>query len=485
VSFRTMNRRSFFIGFAAVASDMQRQFLPRVPSTVLAQADQDASVHPSGFPVALNSNRIAFIDQHGTPCFACGDAPQYLIQQLSRPEIDLYLADRASRGFNILWMIAADGKYQSNPPNNLNGDPPFNGADFTNFNEPYWAYVDHVMQRALTYGMTVLLMPAFMGLTDSGGYRSVFYNSSDAVLQGYASFLGNRYKSFPNLIWTLGGDADPANSAMYAKLNTFAIALKATDPGHLMTLEATRSLEAGGIAANGGYSSVDAHNIAYGSVQSWLDFNWVDQTAATCISGAQRCYSQGLPCLLGEDWYELEQRLSDVQLRTEAYGVVLGGCVLGRLMGNGAIWPFNSVNAQNRINAGPPTWQSQLNSSGSVGQQLLGRLFRSRQFSLLVPDIAHVVMTAGSVGGSVCASTSDEQTIIAYLPTRQTVTIDMTKITDATNLANCNWYNPTTGAVTAIGSFTNSGELSFTSPDSNDWVLVIDSAVAGLKPPGT
>jgi hypothetical protein len=475
---------------------MPRYLQPRARSELVDLADQGASLPPLRFPIALNSDRTAFIDQYGRSCFACGDAPQYLIQQLSKPDIEAYLLDRAMRGINVLWMIAADKIYQSNPPNNLAGDAPFSGADFTNFNEPYWAYVDYVMQRCLAYGVTVLLMPLFVGLNGTQGYLTSLKESGNEVIQGYGIFLANRYKSFPNLIWLLGGDADPNDAAVYAKLDRLATAIKAADPLHLMTMEANYVLDTGAKTPNGGYSSVDAHRIAYGSVKSWLDINWVYQPLESVVSGAQRCYSQGLPCLLGEDWYELEHSTTAVQLRTEGYGAILGGCTLGRLFGNGAIWPFNSANAGNGINAGPPAWQSQLHSAGSVGQQLLGKLFRSRSFYLLVPDTSNVVMTAGAADDSICARTSDGQTIIAYLPSSQTfwgtlisrsqtVTIDMGKITDDTDLANCNWYNPGTGAVTAIGNFANSGTRNFTSPDSSDWVLVIDSAAANLRTPGT
>ena len=184
---------------------------------------------PLGFPVGLNATKKWFIDQNGNPCFACGDAPQFLPDQLSSSDVELYLSDRAMRGMNLLWMIVVNNVGTSNPPYNANGDAPFNGADFTNLNSAYWNYIDHIMQRCRVYGITVVVMPAFMGLNDLQGYHSIFYNSSDAVVQGYASFLGTRYKGFPNLIWALGGDADPNNAAMYAKLNTFAVTLKAAD----------------------------------------------------------------------------------------------------------------------------------------------------------------------------------------------------------------------------------------------------------------
>jgi hypothetical protein len=494
--FRIPDRRSFLLGCAAtLGADIPWHLGSRIRTKFGAFAEEGAS-HPLRFPVALNSTRTAFLDQDGQPCFACGDAPQYLVQQLSSAEIEIYLSDRAARGFNVLWMVAADKTYQSNPPYNRAGDAPFSGTDFTSFNEAYWAHMDHVMRRCLAYGMTVLLMPLFVGLTVSEGYLSSLRNSSDVTIEGYGRFLAERYRSFPNLIWLLGGDADPNDGVIYDKLDKLAIAIKTVDPQHLITMEATCVLQGGAGAPNGGYSSVDAQKIAYGAVKPWLDVNWIYQPLKSVVSGARRGYTQGLPCLLGEDWYELERSTTPQQLRAEGYGAVLGGCTLGRLFGNGAIWPFNSPNAGNGINAGPPTWQSQLNSAGSVGQQLLGKLFRSRSFHLLVPDTVNEVMTAGAGDGSVCARTSDGRTIIVHLPAREkfwdrlisggrSVTIDMGKIMDATNLAACNWYNPSTGAVTAAGTFPSAGLRQFRSLDASDWVLVIDSAEAKLRTPGT
>jgi hypothetical protein len=461
----------------------RRDFLGTMSSAtvaLIAQAQlampQPVSISPIQFPTRLNSNRSAFLDQYGSLCFACGDAPQFLPSKLSSVDVEFYLADRQQRGMNLLWMIMAN--YAQT---NASGDPPFNGADFTNFNKPYWAFIDHIMQRALTYGQTVLFMPMFCGISKNvDGYMASVKTSSDGVLKGYADFITDRYRNFPNLIWLLGGDADPNDVTLYAKLNTFAERIKSGDSTHLITIEGTRYREDGRFAPNGGYSSVDALTLALGSVPSWLDINWVYQTRDTVVSGAHRCYSQGYPCIMGEDWYELEHSTTPSQLRTEGYGSILGGCSLGRVFGNNAIWAFSGATDPKL-----PTWQSQLGSVGSIGQQLLGKLFRSRDFALLIPDTSNVVMTTGAVGGSVCARTSDGSTIIVYLPSRQTITIDMTKITDPGNTAKCNWFNPRTGAAMAIGSLTTFGSHDFMTPDTDDWVLVIDSVAADLRTPGT
>lgn len=449
---------------------------------------------PFGFPVGLDGTKTFFVDQYGNPCLAIGDAPQILPNMLSDENANFYFNDRITRGVNIVWLIPPDNAFQTSPPNNFYGNAPFSGADFTNFNEAFWLNIDFLMNRCAAGGVTVLFNVAFIGLGIGGvtdGYKNSWKAASDAVLQGYASFLGARYGKYRNLIWLLGGDADPNDATLYAKLNTFAVALAAADTGaHLMTLEACRVLEGGGNAPNGGYSSVDAHILAYGSVQSWLTMNWVYQTGPTILSGSQRCYQQsGLPGFLGEDWYELEHTSTTTPqfLRGEGYYAIAGGCTLGRSMGNGAIWPFNSSNGDPSV---VQSWQSQLSSPASLGNQYLGKLFRSRSFQKLVPDLTNVVMTAGSSNNSACTRTSDGISIVAYVPTSQTITIDMSKITDAGSQANCNWYDPTSGAVTNIGTFANTGTKTFTTPGSNstgdgDWGLVIDSHAANLRTPGT
>ena len=99
------------------------------------------------------------------------------------------------------------------------------------------------------------------------------------------------------------------------------------------------------------------------------------------------------------------------------------------------------------------------------------------------------VLTAGFGSGStlsVASRTSDGQTIIAYLSDGNATakTINMSAITSTSSTAIAWWYAPLTGVATLIGTFPNSGSQSFTAPNGNDWVLVIDDAAANLGAPG-
>jgi hypothetical protein len=464
------------------ARDIQRwQGVGATALVVNAEAKPTRSVptYPR-YPLKLSGDGRYLVDQNNTPFLIIGDDAWSLITQLSNSNVEVYLSDRSSRGFSALWVGAADNTYQSNPPCNYYGDRPFDGADFTRENAAYWAHVDHVISRAAAYGMIVFLSPAFVGLDSNGGYSKSYQKSSNIVMTAYGTFLGNRYKGYPNIIWVLGGDADPAQSSIFSKLSALAEGIKSSDTVHLMTFEASRSTN-GVPVVDGGYSSLDA----WREPPSWLNLNWLYLTPTTIAKGAATNYSRSpwLPPFLGEDYYELEHSMTALQLRQEGYCAILSGAYLGRIFGNAAIWTFNSPKAQ----AGTAiTWQSQLDSAGSVGQSLLGALFRSREHWKLVPDIHHTVMSAGYQSGSTLAATartSDGNTVISYIPTQRVVTMDMTKISDAQ--AKAWWFDPRTGTSTLIGTFGTTGSQSFTPPDQNDWVLVIDRASLQLPPPGT
>lgn len=412
-----------------------------------------------------------------SPVFVQGESPWTLITGLNNTDLETYLSDRASRGFNAVWIAAADNAYQPNPPNDLFGNAPFSGANFSNEQAAYWAHVDYVLQRCAAYGITVWLDPGFVGLNASSGWLNDYANDAASVFVNYGNFLGSRYKNYSNIVWALGGDADPAQTAAYANLAALATALKSSDPNHLITLEACR------VCSPANLSSIQALH----GVPAWLNINWVYNTEPTVVAGCNAAYSSSpfLPPIMGEDWYELEHSLTTFQARQEGWWEILSGCYGGRIWSNSAINCFNSLNC----NGGLPSWQSQLSSGGSVGQQYLGQLMRSREHWKLIPDISHAYLTAGFGSGStlsVLARTSDGQTMIAYFSDGNATnkTINMAGIVSGGSTVHGWWFNPQTAATMDLGTFANSGTRTFMAPDGNDWVLVLDDNSASLPPPG-
>lgn len=430
------------------------RFAPAVPGQLM-------TLDPGG-KFLINSIKMQ-------PVFITGEDAFSLQSQLSDDDIQFYLNDRASRGFNAIWVALADNYYSNNPPRDFYGNAPFNGADFTNENSAYWSRVDQTLNWAAARGITVLANPAFVGYACVGGYCESYRRTSASVISAYGKFLGSRYRNYSNVIWLIGGDADPRDTNTQSKLVALASGIRSADTVHLITTESYR-----------GYSSEDVWSGAH-----WLDLDALYELPTSIPSRANADYKAGAyPVFMLEDWYEGDHSMTELAIREEGYWAVLEGATVGRVFGNHAIWNFSWPG----ITKDP--WKDELGAAGSQGQVWLGKLFRSREHWKLVPDINHQVMTAGyGAGGalSVAARTSDGQTIIAYVPNGNatTVTIDMTKITDAKSRANCWWFDPRSGSTKPAGAFKTEGSRRFTPPDSDDWVLVIDAVQANLGPPAS
>ncbi len=447
-----------------------------------APAAEENVVEPAGGTgqlITLSADKTYLVNGvTNQPVFLTGDSPQLLMLQVPNADVETYLADRSARGFNVLWVYPVDAVDQAHAPQNYYGNVPFDGSDFTNEDPTYWKHVDYVLQRAAAYNITLVLDPGFVGLSSPYGYLNSYLNSSDAVMKAYGTWLGNRYKNYNNIIWSVGGDADLSHPGLYQKIVDLASGIDAADPNHLITFEACR------VCTPAYQSSLDA----FSKPPSWLGLNWVYNDQPTVIAGCQNNFGRNssIPPLMGEDWYELTHGMSGKDTRAEGYWEVLSGCYLGTLWGNGPLWSFNSPNGGYK----KPSWKSQLSSVGSVSQSWMGKLMRSREHWKLAPDIAHTVVTAGYGSGlttTTTARTSDGQTIIAYVPNGKatTLTVNMTKITSRQKRAKAWWFNPSNGETAAIGAFSTTGERTFTPPDSNDWVLVLDDFGAHLKPPGS
>lgn len=422
------------------------------------------------------------------PVFISGEQAYSLATNLrSNSDIEYYLSVRESMGFNLIWVGAVDQAYLIHPPGNALGEVPFagyphwGGKAFTRMNEAYFDHLDYVIQRAAAHGFTVLLNAAFVGsgpswCSDDTGWCRELLAAPDADLRAYGEYLGARYRSYSNIVWMMGGDCDLTDyPILRTKMDAIAAGIRAADAVHLMTIETE--------PPNGA-----SQDHMEGS--KWIDLNFLYQGAPGMAAKANADYLRKdfLPMFIGEDSLENETA-DDFVERREAYQGVLGGAHLGFIFGNCIIWPFGATYKYCKMQPGQ-TWKNRLNSTGSVGRQILARLMRSREHWLMVPDTGHRVVTEGYGTGdavTVVSRTSDGQSILAYIPNGNatTLTVAMSRISSVSHTAKCWWFNPSSGAATSLGTYASSGTKQFTAPDSGDWVLVIDDASAKLGAPGS
>jgi hypothetical protein len=152
-------------------------------------------------------------------------------------------------------------------------------------------------------------------------------------------------------------------------------------------------------------------------------------------------------------------------------------------MGNNPIWHFDGPwQYPTKL-----TWEQSLDLPGSIGMMHWGKLFRSRAWYELIPDQKHEVVTGGlgefrGLDYLAAGRTSDGSTVIAYMPTKRTITVDMSKVSGSQAMGW--WFDPRNGQSTTAGTFPTAGTQELTPPAEGDWVLVLDDASKRRLPPG-
>jgi hypothetical protein len=412
-------------------------------------------------------NKRYLIDQTGAPFLMQGDAGWSLIVGLSDAEEEQYLKDRRQKGFNTVIVELIEHKFCKNPPLNRAGDAPFTTpGDFSTPNEKYFAHADWVIRKAAENGIQVLLAPIYLGYigTDEGWIEEILKLEPEKCL-AYGRYLGKRYEDFDNIIWVMGGDRNPGDAL--EKVNLIALGIREYDKRHLFTAHCHPE-----------NSAVDQY-----SGGKWLNIN---STYTYNIVHAKLLedYNRKItfPFFLIESSYEGEHNSSEVQIRRQAYWSVLCGG-FGHVMGNNPIWHFDGPwQYPTKLN-----WEQSLGLPGSVGMMYWGKLFRSRAWYDLIPDQKHEVVTAGlgefrGLDYLAAGRTSDGSTVIAYMPTKRTITVDLSKVSGSQAVGW--WFDPRNGQATAAGTFPTTGAQELTPPGEGDWVLVLDDASKQRLPPG-
>lgn len=134
-----------------------------------------------------------FLYNDNKPFFLLGDTAWLILYKLDLKEIERYLRNRKSLGFNyvqIVLVYSAGNMHDINEMDHQRINPNDNTL---------WDKAIAFMELALKYDIIVGLLPCWGAVVKEG-----FVNEGNAL--EYATFLANRFKKYHNLIWVLGGD---------------------------------------------------------------------------------------------------------------------------------------------------------------------------------------------------------------------------------------------------------------------------------------
>jgi hypothetical protein len=436
--------------------------------------------------IKVSDNSHYFVKADGTPFFWLGDTAWSIFNHPAPADVDMYLDDRASKGFTVIQgcMVLWDGTRRANP----DGQLPFAGADPSKINEAFFTNADSIIDKAESRGLRMAILP-FWTKNSTATTRLANTLANPEKMAGYCKFLGKRYARHA-IFWVLGGDQPGAG------------------------IDKLIDAEANGLIDGAKEAGVDKIMITYHptgrqsssfwfQAKPWLDFNSIQSghfinTTNFQLVGNDYVKSPTKPTLDMEPGYENitdrlvrdinAARIQAVDVRRSAYLAVFAGSA-GHTYGQGEVYEFWSPGGR-----GPaPAWSAQmpwkdalkLPASGQV--QFVRYLIESRPMLLRTPDQSLIVgeNSTRAVERFAAMRGEDGSYAFVYLPIgKKAVTVQTGKLSGQTIKAW--WYDPRTGKAMHLDDFAKADTHEFKAPEGedNDWVLVLDDAAKNYPAPG-
>ena len=405
--------------------------------------------------VSANQRYLQFED--GQPFFWQGETGWLLPERLDRAEAAYYLQRCREAGYNVVQIQVMDGV----PSYNIYGQPSLvDGWDFSHIDRKgvygYWDHLDYIISQAELNGIYIGMVAIWGGLVKAG-----LMNEQQA--KAYGTFLANRYKDRPNIVWIMGGDIQ--GDINPKEWEALATTIKAIDKNHLMTYH-----------PRGRYTSAK-----WWAEASWMDFhmfqsghrkygqrmgnkdypipdnteedNWmyVDSTWA---------YKPMKPVLDAEPSYEdipmglhdaNEARWQDYDVRRYAYWSVFAGSC-GHTYGHNAIMQMLKPGYPTSYgDAGDvKTWYQGLKDPGFSQMKFLKNLMLSFPYYDRIPDQSIIAGKNGKQYDRLIATRGNDY-LMVYNYHSNPMKIDLTKISGVKK--NVWWMDAATGNLRYIGEF--------------------------------
>ena len=372
---------------------------------------------------------------------------------------------------------------------NAYGQLPLADNDPTRPNEAYFAHVDWIVARANALGLYVGMLPTWGDKWNKKwGVGPEIFTAANAERTASGWDDATRTPASSGFSAAI----DRCESTAHVDImRAMARGLRKGDGGtHLMTFHPT----------GGSGSATWFHN------DDWLDFNMRQNGHVPEFTGrydqtrADYDRTPVKPVLDGEPIYEDHPVSFDAKklghsiagdVRRPLYWNLFTGA-FGHTYGHHSVWQMWSPE-RTPVNNPLMPWFEAIDQPGAAQMQHGRALMESRPFLSRIPD--NDVVVTGTVPTSVpgagryqfvATRDADGSYAMVYAPVGRPFSVKMSAIAGPTVKAW--WFNPRTGAATAIGTFPNTGERAFTPPDVGemlDWVLVLDDAAKGFPAPGT
>ncbi|MFT2008322.1 glycoside hydrolase family 140 protein [Pontibacter sp. 13R65] len=415
----------------------------------------------------------------GKPFFYLADTAWELFHRLNREEADLYLTNRAEKGFTAIQAVVLAEHNGLQDPNPY-GHTPLLHNDPEQPVEAYFQHVDYIINKADDLGLHIALLPTWGDklFKDKWGVGPEIFNEQKAYAFGH--YIGNRYKTKQNIIWVVGGDRNPRD--------------------HSEDVAVWRAMAKGITDAVGGKDNAmmtfhpQTNSSKWFHQDEWLDFNMLqtghcpDVKVWEKISSDYQRYPVK-PTMDGEPIYEEIPVCFDIKngypdpidIRRRAYLSLFAGAH-GHTYGCNNIWQMYDKHRKPTLEPTKP-WHESLDLPGAVAMTHVRKLMESRPMLERVPDQSLVVNAPDNYQERVQATRGTDYAFI-YSAAGLPFELNMGKISGRKVTAS--WFDPRTGHIQKAGTYKNKATVRFSPPAQEagqDWVLMLDDASRKLPVP--
>ncbi|MFP4489020.1 MAG: glycoside hydrolase family 140 protein [Bacteroidales bacterium] len=420
-------------------------------------------------PLEISSDKQYLVTGEGEPFFWLGGTAWEMIHRLTREETDIYLADRASKGFTVIQTVILAELDGLNTPNAY-GHLPLIDNDPARLNEEYFEHVDYVIGRAEELGLYIALLPAWGDkFNKRWGTGPEIFNPRNA--ETYGTLLAKRYLQHNNIVWILGGDRNPEKDSHYDIIRAMARGIRKVDSLHLISYHPS-----GGRTASDFFNEdwLDVDMFQSGHSRTAREYEYVEKSkglirARPVINGEARY--ENIPDRFWED--KSYGRLDDADVRVSAYWTMLAGAA-GYTYGCNDIWQMYDDSREPVIDA-RTEWEQAINLPGSFQMGYMRKIFSVLPWQSMDHDQS-LILNDNPEDESyiVSAIGADNDFILAYTPAGRPVEPDMTRL-EADAVLAC-WFNPGSGSIRHIGEFSANESYKFKPGPSgrgNDFLLIL------------
>lgn len=420
------------------------------------------------------------------PFFWLGDTAWRLFHALTREEAEIYLKNRAEKGFTVIQAVAV----MKEPTDNAYGDYGFAGNDphkGPDAKSAYWDVVEHGIATAERLGLYVGLLPTWGTMVVKNGL-----GAADA--ERYGTFLAERFGKYPNIIWINGGDTRAPMAMDYWQ--AMGRTLKRLTPDKLISFHPFGRTLASDWFEDDDWFDIDmfqsghrdyeqtaergaAEGFACGDGSSyWLsedNYKYVlrahEKRRARPVLDGEPSY-EGIPHGLH---YDDMPRWNDADVRRYAYWSLLTGAC-GFTYGHNAIMQFYNGEDSHGAYFCREHWRDAMQHPGADSMSHVRRLFDSLPWQTGRPaqELLAEDCRSGLRLRHISAMRGDGFAL-AYTFTGRSVTLGAGAM--GGEEAEAWWFNPLTGVMSYIAAFDPREQRTFMPPKGSyanpDWLLVV------------